>query len=294
MNTNSTASTHSIQSYFHDDTSTFTHVLTDIATGQCAIIDPVLDYDAKSGRTSTDFIDQVLAGIAESASTLVYVLETHAHADHLTSAAYIRQRTGAKIVIGQQITGIQHTFAGIFNESERFPTDGSQFDILLAAGDEIALGKTHIRAIATPGHTPACVTYLVDDTDAFIGDTLFMPDTGTARCDFPGGDANALYDSVQMLFALGDDVNLHLCHDYPPTDRAVCSVVTVAEQKAKNVHVGNKQTRDSFIELRTQRDAGLAVPRLIFPSLQVNIRAGDFPAPEDNGVSYLKIPLNKI
>jgi glyoxylase-like metal-dependent hydrolase (beta-lactamase superfamily II) len=294
MNTNSTASTHSIQSYFHDDTSTFTHVLTDIATGQCAIIDPVLDYDAKSGRTSTDFIDQVLAGIAESASTLVYVLETHAHADHLTSAAYIRQRTGAKIVIGQQITSIQHTFSGIFNESERFPTDGSQFDVLLAAGDEITLGKTHVRAIATPGHTPACVTYLVDDTDAFIGDTLFMPDTGTARCDFPGGDANALYDSVQTLFALGDDINLHLCHDYPPTDRAVCSVVTVAEQKAKNIHVGNKQTRDSFIELRTQRDAGLAVPRLILPSLQVNIRAGDFPAPEDNGVSYLKIPLNKI
>ena len=283
-----------IQSYFHGDTNTFTHVLTDMASGQCAIIDPVLDYDAKSGRTATVFIDQILADIAESASSLIYVLETHAHADHLTSAAYIRQHTGAKIVIGQKITGIQQVFSGIFNEDDSFCTDGSQFDILLAAEDEITLGETHIRAIATPGHTPACVTYLVDNTDAFIGDTLFMADTGTARCDFPGGDASTLYDSVQTIFGLGDEVILHLCHDYPPTERAVCSSVTVAEQKADNIHVGGKNTRESFIALRTKRDAGLAVPRLILPSLQVNIRAGEFPAPENNGVSYLKIALNKI
>lgn len=283
-----------IRSYFHGDTNTFTHVLTDMASGQCAIIDPVLDYDAKSGRTATVFIDQILADIAESTSSLIYVLETHAHADHLTSAAYIRQHTGAKIVIGQEITGIQQIFSGIFNEDDSFCTDGSQFDILLAAEDEITLGETHIRAIATPGHTPACATYLVDNTDAFIGDTLFMPDTGTARCDFPGGDASTLYDSVQTIFGLGDEVNLHLCHDYPPTERAVCSSVTVAEQKADNIHVGGKHTRESFIALRTKRDAGLAVPKLILPSLQVNIRAGEFPAPENNGVSYLKIPLNKI
>lgn len=283
-----------IQSYFHGDTNTFTHVLTDMASGQCAIIDPVLDYDAKSGRTATVFIDQILADIAESASSLIYVLETHAHADHLTSAAYIRQHTGAKIVIGQEIIGIQKIFSEIFNEDDSFFTDGSQFDILLAAEDEIILGETHIRAIATPGHTPACASYLVDNTDAFIGDTLFMPDTGTARCDFPGGDASTLYDSVQTIFGLGDEVILHLCHDYPPTERDVCSSVTVAEQKADNIHVGGKNTRESFIALRTKRDAGLAVPRLILPSLQVNIRAGEFPAPENNGVSYLKIPLNKI
>lgn len=291
---NRTAETKSIQSYFHKETNTFTHVLTDLASGQCAIIDPVLDYDAKSGRTSTAFIDQVLADIAESAASLVYVLETHAHADHLTSAAYIRQSTGAKIVIGKKITGIQKTFATIFNEDNRFCTDGSQFDVLLTEGDVISLGDTQIRAIATPGHTPACATYLIDDTDAFIGDTLFMPDTGTARCDFPGGDANTLYDSIQRLFALGDEVQLHLCHDYPPTERDVFSVVSVAEQKSQNIHIGGEHTRESFVALRTKRDAGLAVPRLILPSLQVNIRAGDFPEPEDNGVSYLKIPLNKI
>lgn len=291
---------HQIKSYFHDDTSTFTHVLTDTASGQCAIIDPVLGYDAKSGRTDTSFIDQVLMDIADSGWNLIYVFETHAHADHLTSAAYLRQRTGAKIVIGQKITGIQSTFAGIFNEDSSFRTDGSQFDILLGDGETISLGSTTISAIATPGHTPACATYVIGDpaslevTDAFVGDTLFMPDTGTARCDFPGGDASTLYDSIQRIFSLGDNVNLHLCHDYPPTDRAVVSVVTVAEQKENNIHIGQDKTREAFIEMRNRRDEGLAVPRLILPSLQVNIRAGDFPTPEANGVSYLKIPLNKI
>ena len=285
---------HTIQSYIHEDTSTFTHLLVDDGSLSCAIVDPVLDYDPKSGKTDTGFIDRILDDIA-SRGLNPLVLETHAHADHLTSAAYIREKTGANIVIGQKIKGIQKTFASIFNEAEDFRADGSQFDIPLGDGAELLLGDTRIKSIATPGHTPACASYVINESDVFVGDTLFMPDVGTARCDFPGGDAGTLYDSIGKLLALGDDVVLHMCHDYPPESRTeLRSAVTVGEQRRDNIHVGDKHSRDDFIAMRTKRDSGLAMPRLIFPSLQVNIRAGDFPAPENNGVSYLKVPLNQF
>ncbi|MDF1764018.1 MAG: MBL fold metallo-hydrolase [Oleibacter sp.] len=283
-----------IKSYFHEDTSTFTHLLCDLATSQCAIIDPVLGYDHKAGRTDTAFIDNILDDIKARCSTLMYVLETHAHADHLSSAAYLRQHTGAKVVIGHGILGIQQCFAEIFNEQASFLRDGSQFDRLLNDGETLMLGETCIQALATPGHTPACMSYLVNDSDVFVGDTLFPPDIGSARCDFPGGDASVLYDSAKRLLALGDDVVMHMCHDYPKTDRAVRSSMTVAEQRRDNIHVGEQHHRENFIELRTSRDKTLAMPMLILPALQVNIRAGDFPEPESNGVAYLKVPVNLL
>lgn len=283
-----------ITSFLHEDTSTYTHVLTDTATGCSAIIDPVLDFDQKSGRTSTLSTDQILAQIRNQGLTLQYVLETHAHADHLSSADYIRRQSGARVVIGKPIVQVQETFRKIFNEDERFQADGHQFDLLLGEGDELALGNSLIRVMNTPGHTPACISYVVNGQDVFVGDTLFMPDVGTARCDFPGGDAGTLYDSIQRLLALGDEVVLHLCHDYPPAERPMSSRCTVAEQKAANIHVRTGINRDEFIALRTRRDATLDMPRLILPSLQVNIRAGAFPQAEANGVSYLKLPLNLL
>ncbi|WP_430462105.1 MBL fold metallo-hydrolase [Thalassolituus sp. LLYu03] len=285
---------HTIDSFFHEETFTFTHLLADSVSGAAALIDPVLDFDQKSGRTGTAFIDAILSKVAEKGLTLRYVLETHAHADHLTSADYIRRQTGAAIVVGQPITTVQATFKKIFNEGDGFVADGHQFDRLLADDESLLLGATQIRALATPGHTPACMSLVVNHSDVFVGDTLFMPDVGSARCDFPGGDAGTLFDSVQTLLALGDDVVLHLCHDYPPNGRAVVSSCTVAEQKAHNIHVRDGISRDDFIAMREARDATLDMPRLILPSLQVNIRAGAFPEPEENGVSYLKLPLNLL
>ncbi len=283
-----------IDSFFHADTSTFTYLLTDKATGQAAIIDPVLDFDQKSGRTSTPFIDDILAQVAQQSLTLNYVLETHAHADHLTAADYIRQHSNAQIVIGADIRQVQGTFKKIFNEDERFVADGRQFDQLVSDGDRLPLGDSNIDVLATPGHTPACVSYRVNQQDVFVGDTLFMPDVGTARCDFPGGDAATLYQSVQRLLSLPETTVLHLCHDYPPSERPVCSAVTVAEQRADNIHVKAGISEADFIQMRTERDAGLDMPRLILPSLQVNIRAGAFPQAEENGVAYLKLPLNLL
>ena len=283
-----------IDSFFHADTSTFTYLLTDKATGQAAIIDPVLDFDQKSGRTSTPFIDDILAQVAQQSLTLKYVLETHAHADHLTAADYIRQHSNAQIVIGADIRQVQGTFKKIFNEDECFVADGRQFDQLVSDGDRLPLGGSNIDVLATPGHTPACVSYRVNQQDVFVGDTLFMPDVGTARCDFPGGDAATLYQSVQRLLSLPETTVLHLCHDYPPSERPVCSAVTVAEQRADNIHVKAGISETDFIQMRTERDAGLDMPRLILPSLQVNIRAGAFPQAEENGVAYLKLPLNLL
>ena len=283
-----------IDSFFHADTSTFTYLLTDKATGQAAIIDPVLDFDQKSGRTSTPFIDDILAQVAQQSLTLNYVLETHAHADHLTAADYIRQHSNAQIVIGADIRQVQGTFKKIFNEDERFVADGRQFDQLVSDGDRLPLGDSNIDVLATPGHTPACVSYRVNQQDVFVGDTLFMPDVGTARCDFPGGDAATLYQSVQRLLSLPETTVLHLCHDYPPSERPVCSAVTVAEQRADNIHVKAGISETDFIQMRTERDTGLDMPRLILPSLQVNIRAGAFPQAEENGVAYLKLPLNLL
>lgn len=283
-----------IKSFFHEDTSTWSHVITDVASLKTAIIDPVLDYEQSSGHTFTESADELLAYIKDQQLDLDYILETHAHADHLSAGDYLRTKTGAQIVIGKLITQVQTTFAKLYNEPTDFLVNGSQFDVLLSAGEQLALGESLIQVIDTPGHTPACVSLLVNDTDVFIGDTLFMPDTGTARCDFPGGDAGVLYDSIQRLFALDDQVNMHLCHDYPPEERKPVSVVTVAEQKANNIHVRTGISREEFIRIRTERDATLAKPRLILPSLQVNIRAGALPKPEANGISYLKIPLNTL
>lgn len=285
---------HQIESFFHEDTFTYTHLLTDTGSGLAALIDPVLDFDQKSGRTGTQFIDAILAIIASRNLSLSYILETHAHADHLTSADYLRQRTGARVVIGLPITRVQQTFKKIFNEDGRFQPDGHQFDHLLGDGESLMLGSTRITAMATPGHTPACMSLVVNDSDVFVGDTLFMPDVGSARCDFPGGDAGTLFDSVQKVLALGNDVVLHMCHDYPPEGRAVRSSTTVAEQRAANIHMRDGISRDEFIRMRQARDATLDMPRLILPSLQVNIRAGAMPEPEENGVSYLKLPLNLL
>ncbi|MFK4751213.1 MBL fold metallo-hydrolase [Oceanobacter antarcticus] len=281
-----------IQSFYHQDTSTYTHWLEDTEHHLSLIVDPVLDFDQKSGRTSTGFIDAILGQLAQQDSRLVYVLETHAHADHLTAADYLRRKFGADIVIGQPIKKVQGIFREVFNEPQSFVADGHQFDVLVAEGDSLILGNHQIRVLATPGHTPACVSYVVDDQLAFIGDTLFAPDTGTARCDFPGGDANTLYDSIQKLFALGDEAQLYLCHDYPPAGRELISSVMVAEQRHQNIHVRDSISREEFVALRTERDRGLEMPRLILPSLQVNIRAGALPEAEDNGIAYLKLPLN--
>jgi glyoxylase-like metal-dependent hydrolase (beta-lactamase superfamily II) len=283
-----------IQSFYHQDTSTYTHWLEDTEHHLSLIVDPVLDFDQKSGRTSTGFIDAILGQLAQQDSRLVYVLETHAHADHLTAADYLRRKFGADIVIGQPIKKVQEIFREVFNEPQSFVADGHQFDVLVAEGDSLILGNHQIRVLATPGHTPACVSYVVDDQLAFIGDTLFAPDTGTARCDFPGGDANTLYDSIQKLFALGDEARLYLCHDYPPAGRELISSVTVAEQRHQNIHVRDSISREEFVALRTERDRGLEMPRLILPSLQVNIRAGALPEAEDNGIAYLKLPLNRF
>lgn len=283
-----------IKSFFHSDTSTWSHVVTDSVSLKAAIIDPVLDFEQNNGHITTASADELLAYIEEQQLDLDYILETHAHADHLSAGDYLRTKTGAQIVIGKLITQVQSTFAKVYNEDSDFLTDGSQFDILLNEGEQLALGESLIRVIDTPGHTPACVSLLVNDKDVFIGDTLFMPDTGTARCDFPNGDAGILYDSIQKLFALDESVNMHLCHDYPPNGRTPVSVVTVAEQKAKNIHVRKGISREKFVRIRTERDATLAKPKLILPSLQVNIRAGALPKAEANGISYLKVPLNTL
>ena len=284
----------SIRTYFHKDTSTFTHLILDENTRQAALVDPVLDFDQKAGRTSSLFVDQILADVQSQGGQLRYVLETHAHADHLSAGDYLRTHTGAAIVIGHRITGVQKTFAAVFNEGAGLAVDGRQFDQLVAEGDVIPLGDSAIQVLATPGHTPACVSYFLNQTDLFVGDTLFAPDVGSARCDFPGGDAGTLYDSVQRLLGLGDEVVMHLCHDYPATSRELISQVTVAEQRQHNVHIRDGVSREAFVALREARDAGLEMPRLIFPSLQVNIRAGALPEPENNGISYLKMPLNQF
>ncbi|MBM94654.1 MAG: MBL fold metallo-hydrolase [Oceanospirillaceae bacterium] len=283
-----------VQTFFHEETFTFTHWVQDQATGKVALIDPVLDFDQKSGRTATRFIDDILKQIQEKGAQVALVLETHAHADHLSAGDYIRQQTRAQVVIGKPIIQVQETFANLFNERDSFKADGHQFDVLVAEGAEVTLGESVFSVLATPGHTPACVSYFLNGTDVFVGDTIFMPDIGSARCDFPGGDARVLFQSVQRLLSLGDDVVMHLCHDYPPEGRALASSVTVAQQKERNIHMRAGISCEKFVEMREARDATLDVPRLILPSLQVNIRAGALPEPEENGVSYLKLPLNAL
>lgn len=280
--------------FFHSDTSTFTYVVYDREGGKAAIIDPVLDYEPASAHTSTKSADAVLAFVRDKRLTVPWILETHAHADHLTAAAYLRDKTGAQVAIGRGITQVQERFKALFNLEPGFLTDGSQFDRLLADGDVLGIGDLTVRAIATPGHTDDSMTYLVGDA-AFVGDTVFAPETGTARADFPGGDASKLYRSIQSLFALPDDTRVFLCHDYPPQGgRIAVAQTSILEQKAHNLHVGGHATEADFVAMRHARDATLPAPKLILPALQVNIRAGQLPPPDANGIRYLRLPIDQL
>jgi len=292
-----TASPMLIEGFFDAATWTVSYLLLDVRTGDCALIDSVLDYDPKSGRTGTTVAERLIARVHELGAKVQWLLETHVHADHLSAAPYLKERLGGKIAIGAHVTRVQDVFGKLFNAGSQLAHDGSQFDHLLSDGETFAVGALQARAIHTPGHTPACMTYVVSDGEqraAFVGDTLFMPDYGTARCDFPGGDARTLYRSINKVLSLPADTKLYMCHDYQPGGRPVQFVSTVAEEREHNVHVRNGIDEQSFVAMRTARDATLNMPVLMLPSVQVNMRAGHMPDPEDNGVSYLKIPLNAI
>ncbi|HEX3636690.1 MAG TPA: MBL fold metallo-hydrolase [Paraburkholderia sp.] len=292
-----TTSPMQVEGFFEPGTSTISYLLLDVRTGDCALIDSVLDYDPKSGRTSTTTADKLIARVQELGARVEWLLETHVHADHLSAAPYLKERLGGKIAIGAQVTRVQDVFGKLFNAGMKFADDGSQFDQLLSDGEAFTVGGLQARAIHTPGHTPACMTYVVSDgtrTAAFVGDTLFMPDYGTARCDFPGGDARTLFRSINKVLSLPADTQLYLCHDYQPGGRPLQFVTTVAEQRAHNIHIRDGINEEAFVAMRTTRDATLNMPVLMLPSVQVNMRAGHLPDPEDNGVLYLKIPLNAI
>lgn len=286
-----------IEGFFDPDTWTVSYIVLDRNTKQCAIVDSVLDYDPKSGRTNTASADRLIARVAGMGATVQWILETHVHADHLSAAPYLKQKLGGRVGIGAHITTVQQVFGELFNAGERFARDGSQFDRLFGDGEEFGIGSLAARALHTPGHTPACVSYIVSDGNeraAFVGDTLFMPDYGTARCDFPGGDAATLYRSINRLLSLPPDTRLYLCHDYQPNGRPVQFVSTVAEQRRKNIHVRDGIGEEEFVAMRRQRDATLDMPALILPSVQVNMRAGNFPEAESNGRRYLKIPIDAL
>ena len=282
-----------VQAFFDPATWTVSYVVFDTPGGHCALVDSVLDYDPKSGRTRTTSADQLIAFVRAQHLTVDWILETHAHADHLSAAPYLRQHLGGKVTIGSQITQVQNVFKGIFHLEPEFATDGRQFDHLLQDGETFAIGQLQAQALSVPGHTPACMAYQVGDA-VFVGDTLFMPDVGTARCDFPGGNAHTLYQSIRKLLSLPPETRLFMCHDYPPAGREVQWETTVADQRARNIHVHDGVSEADFVAMRTQRDATLEMPVLILPSVQVNIRAGELPPPEANGLSYLKIPLNAL
>jgi len=280
--------------FFDEATFTITYVVRDPNSSKCAVVDSVLDFDYASGRTDTRSADAVIAFIKERGFEVEWLLESHVHADHLSAAPYIQEKLGGKIGIGENIKIVQDTFGKVFNEGTEFQRDGSQFDQLFKDGDSLHIGQMRVDVLHTPGHTPACLTYVVGDA-AFVGDTLFMPDFGTARCDFPGGSAETLYASIQKILALPDDTRIFVGHDYKAPGRDEFAwETTVGEQKAFNIHVGAGKPAEDFVSMRTARDSTLAMPRLIIPSLQVNMRAGQMPPPEDNGVSYLKVPVNGI
>lgn len=286
-----------VEGFFDADTSTVSYIVLDRATLQCAIVDSVLDYDPKSGRTSHGSADKLIERVRALGARVQWILETHVHADHLSAAPYLKQAVGGRLGIGQHITTVQKVFGTLFNAGTGFAHDGRQFDHLFADGEAFTIGGLSLHAMHTPGHTPACMTYVVDDggqTAAFVGDTLFMPDYGTARCDFPGGDARTLYRSINKVLSLPPQTVLYMCHDYQPGGREVQFVSTVAEQREKNVHVRNGISEEEFVTMRHARDATLAMPTLILPSVQVNMRAGELPEPEANGMRYLKIPLNAV
>jgi len=281
-----------VRSFFDSETFTVTHVLSDPVTRRAAIIDSVLDFDPKSGRTSHLGADRVVDHVRQSGLSVEWLLEMHAHADHFSAAHYLKQELGGKTGIGVHIRDVQQTFKTIFNAKE-MDAEGADFDRLFDDGEQFSIGELSVRVVHTPGHTPACVTYLVGQ-DAFIGDTLFMPDYGTARCDFPGGDAAMLYRSIRKILSLPSPTRLHLGHDYPPAGRGPSWLCSVGEQREKNIHVHDGISEAEFVNMRRARDQTLAMPTLILPALQVNLRAGCLPEPEDNGVSYLKIPLNLL
>lgn len=282
-----------VHSFFHKPTFTASHLVVDPATRQAAVIDLVLDFDPKSGRTGTAFADEILAAAVGEGARITWILETHAHADHLTAAPYLKEKTGAEIAIGAEITRVQKVFKPIFNAVE-MPTDGSQFDRLLRDGERFAIGRLAVEVMATPGHTPACVSFRIGDA-VFVGDTLFMPDYGTARTDFPGGDARTLYRSIRRLLTLPPETRMFLCHDYGAAGRPDFAwATTVGEQRAKNLHVRDGVSEEEFVTLRQARDRTLEMPVLILPSIQVNMRAGRFPPAEANGTVYLKLPVNLL
>lgn len=281
-----------VKAFFDADTFTVTYVVADPLTKACAIIDPVLDYDPSSGRCNTKSADLVISYLQENEFKCGWILETHVHADHLSSAPYLKEKIGGKTAIGNQVPLIQNTFGPIFNAEDSFATDGSQFDHLFEHKEEFDIGKIKAKVIHTPGHTPACVTYIIDGA-CFIGDTMFMPDFGTARCDFPGGDAAQLYDSIQNILSMPDDTVLYMCHDYAPGGREYQWVTSVGQQKENNIHIAGK-SREEYIIARTTRDAELSMPKLILPAVQVNMRAGSFPPADDNDITYLKIPIDAL
>ena len=283
-----------VKAFFDEDTNTVSYVVTDETTRACAIIDPVLDFDPASGRTSHESADLVLDFIQANSLEVVWILETHAHADHLSAAAYLKSKTTGKTATGRLITGVQATFKDVFKLGDEFVPNGKQFDCLFDEGELLALGAMEIRVMHTPGHTPSCLTFVIGDA-AFVGDTLFMPDFGTARADFPGGDAAILYRSIQRILALPDDTRLFLCHDYKAPGRDQYQwETTVKEQRTSNIHIHEGITEQEFVEFRTQRDGKLGMPKLILPSIQVNIRAGEMPPADEHGVVFLKIPVNVL
>jgi glyoxylase-like metal-dependent hydrolase (beta-lactamase superfamily II) len=281
-----------VKAFFDEDTFTVSYVVTDPATRRCAVVDSVLDYEPESGRTSYRSADAIIAHVRAHGLTVEWLIETHVHADHLSAAPYIKDKLGGRLGIGEKITIVQDVFGKIFNSGTEFQRDGRQFDHLFKDGEEFTVGTLPAHAIHTPGHTPACMTWVIGDA-AFVGDTLFMPDFGTARCDFPGGDARQLYRSIQKIFALPDETRLFMCHDYKAPGRDEYRwETTVGAEKRHNIHVHEGVSEDEFVAMRTARDKTLGMPRLIIPSVQVNMRAGELPPPEDNGTRYLKIPLN--
>ncbi len=283
-----------VKTFFDELTFTASHVVSDPATGAAAIVDPVLDFDPASGRTSTKSADEIIAYVKAEGLTVEWILETHVHADHLSAGHYLKEQLGGKIAIGSNITIVQKTFGEIFNAEAEFRRDGSQFDALFDDGARFKVGSIDARVMHTPGHTPACITFVIGDA-AFVGDTMFMPDYGTARCDFPGGDAATLYRSIQKIFTLPGETRLFMCHDYKAPGREEYAwETTVKDEQGWNVHVGRGVSEADFVRMRTARDKTLSMPRLILPSVQINMRSGELPPPDSNGVRYLKLPLNML
>ncbi|MFA5581497.1 MAG: MBL fold metallo-hydrolase [Paracoccaceae bacterium] len=282
-----------VKAFFDEATNTISYVVKDPSSNAIAIVDSVMDIDYAAGRITYDHADQIIAYVQENDLKVEWLIETHVHADHLSAAPYIQQKLGGKIGIGENITIVQETFGKVFNEGTEFQRDGSQFDRLFKDGDTYTIGNMSVTVMHTPGHTPACMTHVMGNA-TFVGDTLFMPDGGSARADFPGGDAATLYDSIQKVLALPDDMRLFMCHDYGPNGRDIEWETTVGAEKEHNIHVGGNATKEEFVKFRTERDATLDMPKLIIPSLQVNMRAGELPPADKDGKTFLKVPINEL